>query len=154
MSKDNYQEYVDLAEHYLAIGMDSISLFDWSDDPISDKPWEYVTQVNLEGYDNMKFGTANVYCSFTAPHPCGLTFTWRIRPFKDSVSSDDPYPYVNKDALILMQQKLAKPLWWAIQAGLRAVATSMNKHIDDHLKAVHNWQNAQQTIMSFVLEVK
>jgi hypothetical protein len=152
MSRDSYRNYVDLAEHYLAIGMTSISLFDWSDaKEFSEKPWEYVTKASVEGEDSMRFSVGNVRCNFEAKHPCGLTFTWSVRPFEDNHLPDDPYPMVNRDAIVLMQQNLTKPLWWSIQAGLRSVAKGMDKHIDDYLTAARNWKVAQESLMFFVV---
>lgn len=63
-----WQEHVALAEHHLAIGQTTISLYDPSDDIDQDYPWPWVNEVmvNSDG-DSVRF---------LAAHPSGLTFLW------------------------------------------------------------------------------
>jgi hypothetical protein len=104
VNTQNYQQDVDLAEHYLAIGHTRISIYT----PYESKgeiftegiPWEYTSHVAEGG--TWRNGMP-VSVTFEADHPCGLTFSWsaQLEDDRSTGRSDMDLERIRKMFLLL-----------------------------------------------------
>lgn len=73
MNEKTIPEYIALAEHYIAIGSSDIYLY--RDTDIPKEVWDLASSADSGGTWRLN-GPSSV--RFSAPHPCGLTFSWSV----------------------------------------------------------------------------
>jgi hypothetical protein len=137
--------HVTNAEHYKALEVDRVSLYDLS---ASELPWEFVTKI--EGGGMHRLG-AQTSAGFEATHPCGLRFLWSL-DYEERGASGQGEFVVNRYALALALARLPSGPRRTLAENLRAFAEKVREHAAEYGTAANRQNMAANAIEAFIAE--
>ena len=121
-TEKTWQERVELAEHYLAIG--NIDHFIYGRDLDRDTlPWEFVTEVKGGGSHRLDI---QVELEIHAAHPCGLTFYWWV-PLETRDADGRSTYRIDVDGVLDVLTRIPAKARPPLRAHLRHVSQSVLK---------------------------
>lgn len=123
-----WQEYVELAPHFLAVGSEEIYLSDTNDEPLDSFPWEFTTSI--ETGSTFRYNVA-VSKWFRATHPSGLRFRWSIDLEKRGSNGSGQLQF-NTAKLRLVAQLLPAHLATQYCDSFTDARKELNKQADDY----------------------
>lgn len=129
-----WHQAVQKADSFLAVGQRELMI--WHDEvtDLAILPWEYVTKMETGGMHRFDMDTS---VTFTAQHPCGLSFTWFF-DVEPREATGKPAYYLNLPDIKRVLGFLPLPIKHQFQDYLAKCADAVHK------QAVEWWGYAQK----------